>query len=139
MIGRYLPHPDHGGTTLSRMFDPSVETQKLRDHLASHDKPIAFLLGAGTSAAVQATDGEALIPAVAELTKRCEGAICAIDTDMATAWKRINDSLQTDRRNIEEILSAVRRMESAITGEDRLVGLTRDQLKSARQRATASA
>ena len=111
-------------------FDPSVETQKLRDHLASHDKPIAFLLGAGASAAVQATDGEALIPAVAELTRRCESAICAIDTDTATAWKRINDSLESDRRNIEEILSAVRRMESAITGEDRLVGLTRHQLKS---------
>jgi hypothetical protein len=131
MIGRYLAHPDHGGTTLSRTFDPSVETQKLRDHLASHDKPIAFLLGAGTSAAVQATDGEALIPAVAELTKRCEGAICAIDTDTATAWKRINDSLEAGRRNIEEILSAVRRMESAITGDDRLVGLSREQLQNA--------
>lgn len=115
---------------MSRTFDPAVETQKLRDHLASHDKPIAFLLGAGASAAVRATDGESLIPAVMELTSRCATAVEAIDDQAATAWELISQSLDSGRRNIEEILSAVRRMESAITGDDRLVGLSREQLKS---------
>jgi hypothetical protein len=112
----------------SRTFDPATETKKLRDHLASHDKPIAFLLGAGASAAVTAADGRSLIPAVTELTARCQTDVCAIDDETATAWTLITDALNPARRNIEEVLSAVRRMESAITGDDRLVGLSRDQL-----------
>ena len=49
----------------------------LRDQLARHDKPIAFLFGAGTACAVKvASSGdenkkEPLIPAVAPLTSLC--------------------------------------------------------------------
>ena len=49
----------------------------LRDHLARHDKPIAFFLGAGTSCAIRVAvpddkdKTQPLIPAVAELTKIC--------------------------------------------------------------------
>lgn len=42
-----------------------------RDHLARHDKPLAFLFGAGTSCAVDVGADDktkALIPAVAGLT-----------------------------------------------------------------------
>ena len=55
---------------------PQHDAQKaladLRDHLARHDKPIAFFFGAGTSCAVAVPDGgqqsKPLIPAVAGLT-----------------------------------------------------------------------
>lgn len=117
------------GVPLGRTFDPAFELQKLRDHLASHDKPVAFLLGAGASAAVQATDGAPLIPAVAELTDRCKAAVCDLGQEHAAAWDRIHDRLEADRRNIEEVLSSVRRMCAAITDGDRLVGLGREQLK----------
>lgn len=33
--------------------DPKKAIETLRDHLASHDKPLAFLMGAGTSCAVK--------------------------------------------------------------------------------------
>jgi len=63
---------------LTSSFDPVTEVQKLRDHLSSQDKPLALLLGAGTSCAVQGTDGKPLIPAVAALTDTCEEAAAAM-------------------------------------------------------------
>ena len=57
----------------------------LRDHLASHDRPIAFLFGAGTSRAVNCapidpTTGKSskfvpLVPAIAGLTAECQSAV----------------------------------------------------------------
>ena len=49
----------------------------LRDHLARHDKPIAFFFGAGTSCSVTcarwpAGNTQPLIPAVPGLTAACK-------------------------------------------------------------------
>lgn len=108
---------------MSRTFDPATETQKLRDHLASHDKPIAFLFGAGTSAAVEGTDGDPLVPAIAELTRRCSAAAEGLGDPYKEAWAAIVDSLPHDRRTIEDILSAVRQMRAAILPGNELAGL----------------
>jgi len=90
---------------MTRTFDPVTEVQKLRDHLSSHDKPIAMLFGAGTSCAVQATDGKPLIPAVAALTESCEQSALSLGPPFPDAWTLIRDSLPETRRDIEEILS----------------------------------
>lgn len=114
---------------MNRTYDPVTEVQKLRDHLSSHDKPIALLFGAGTSCAVVATDGQPLIPAVAALTDRCSEAVAALDTPFAEAWGLIAASLPEGRRDVEEMLSSVRRKLDAILDEDSSAGLNRDQLK----------
>lgn len=106
-----------------------METQKLRDHLASHDKPIAFLFGAGTSAAVIGTDGQPLVPAVADLTRRCKTAVVALGRDYECAWEAIVAGLPANLRTIEEILSAVRHMREVVHGEDELVGLDETKLR----------
>lgn len=108
-------------------FDPSVETQKLRDHLASHDKPIAFLFGAGTSV-VPGTDDKPLVPAVVELTKRCAAAVAEEDASHGAAWDLI--AAAGTNRTIEDILSAVRRMREAILPGDTLGGLDSGGLKT---------
>jgi hypothetical protein len=111
-----------------RDFDPDVEIGKLIDQLASHDKPVAFLFGAGTSASVKATDGNPLIPAVVALTKTCSEVVAASGASAAAAWKLIWDALSSGEDNVEGVLSTVRRMQAAITNTDTLVGLNTTEL-----------
>jgi hypothetical protein len=111
-----------------RYFDPDVEVGKLIDQLASHEKPVAFLFGAGTSASVEATDGYPLVPAVAALTKTCLDAVTSVGEPYVEAWKLIWNGLSPGEDNIEGLLSTVRKMQAAITATDNLVGLTADQL-----------
>lgn len=118
---------------MTRTFDPVTEVQKLRDHLSSHDKPIAMLFGAGTSCAVQATDGKPLIPAVAALTESCEKSALSLGPPFPAAWTLIRDSLPENRRDIEEILSSVRQKLDAILDADKLAGLDRDALETLEQ------
>src|SRR5258706_15639052 len=77
--------------------DPRRVAQNLREHLARHDKPLAFLFGAGTSAAVnsapKAPKGQPqkfspLIPAMAPLTDICKSQVCGT-TAFATAWSSL--------------------------------------------------
>lgn len=114
---------------MPRTFDPAIETQKLRDHLASHDKPIIFLFGAGTSASVRAKDSQPLIPAVAQLTERCAEAVKDLGTTFDAAWDLIVDSLPAGHRTIEDILSAVRRMRAAVLPGDKLAGLAAEEIE----------
>ena len=102
----------------------------LRDHLARHDKPIAFLFGAGTSCCVKAVrgDGEAgdpLIPAVAGLTRICASEVQGLGKEYADAWAKVDAKCGRDGRpaNIEDILSQLRMMLAAIGKEDKLLGL----------------
>jgi hypothetical protein len=118
---------------MTRSFDPVVEVQKVRDHLSSHDKPIAMLFGAGTSCAVNAKDDKPLIPAVAALTDSCEQSANSMGDPFPAAWALIRDSLAADRRNIEEILSSVRQKIDAILDADKLAGLDRTQLEALEQ------
>lgn len=114
-----------------RTHDPWREIEKLRNHLASHDKPIALLLGAGASCAVQDPTGKPLIPAVAALGDKCEAEVRALGADFGTAWDLISDEVKGDRPtgNIEEILSSVRRKIESVGSSDTLVGLKRPALE----------
>lgn len=118
---------------MTRTFDPVTEIQKLRDHLSSHDKPVAMLFGAGTSCAVKATDDKPLIPAVTALTESCEQSAISMGPPFSDAWALIRDSLPEDRRDIEEILSSVRQKLDAILDADKLAGLDRAELEQLEQ------
>lgn len=106
--------------------------ENLRDHLARHDKPIAFLFGAGTSCAVKTVDeGSPLIPAVVELTQICSQEVMLLGKKFAGAWKTVEAKCATinENPNIEDILSMVRTMLGAISSSDKLAGLGESDLK----------
>jgi hypothetical protein len=108
-------------------FDPVREVGKLREHLASGDKLISFLFGAGTSA-VLGSDGHVLLPLVAGLTSGCKEAVEALGPEYSKAWSAINDGPEKSKWTIEDVLSFVRQMKSAALPGDRLAGLTSDQI-----------
>lgn len=67
----------------------------LRDHLARHDKPIAFLFGAGTSCSVKTAGagvgaGKPLIPAVAGLTEVCKREVESLGKPFQEAWHKVS-------------------------------------------------
>lgn len=109
----------------------------LRDHLALHDRPVSFLFGAGTSAAVNVAplrpDGSRdgyrpLIPAVDGLTALCRDAAASHGANFALAW----DALATEctargsAPHIESILSRVQAKILALGAGDILQGLKAD-------------
>lgn len=115
--------------------DPQKSLADLRDHLARHDKPIAFLFGAGTSCAVRIPDGEggktkALIPAVVELTELCKKSATDEDVKFGEAWGKIEQYCKASGHDtyIESILSRLRMMINAAGADDKLAGLTRDDV-----------
>lgn len=114
-----------------RTHDPRREVEKLRAHLASHDKPIALLLGAGASCAVRDTTGSPLIPAIAALGAECETEARALGTNYGAAWDLVTADVTATRPscNIEEILSNVRRKIDAVGPGDTLAGLDKHGLE----------
>ncbi|MGO9958213.1 MAG: SIR2 family protein [Solirubrobacteraceae bacterium] len=114
--------------------DPRREVEKLRDHLASNERPVALLVGAGASCAVRDPKGEALIPAVAALGDVCAQAVAALGTKYSEIYKAVTDQIETTPgratgvANIEEILSAVRLAISAMGAADTIAGGTKAQL-----------
>jgi hypothetical protein len=102
----------------------------LRDHLARHDKPIAFLFGAGTSCAVNEGNlpGKPLIPAVAVLTQICASEVQCLGKEYAEAWTKIEAQCANNGNpaNIESILSRLRMMLGAVGEQDKLLGLDRN-------------
>lgn len=106
-----------------------------RDHLARHDKPIAFLFGAGTSCAIRISAGsttEPLIPAVVGLTALAKNDACALGEKYAAAWEIVEQGCRDNNQapNIENILSRLRMMMSAIGKTDTLAGLERGGIQS---------
>lgn len=108
----------------------------LRDHLARHDKPIAFFFGAGTSCSVQIPDPKnasktvALIPAVKALTGICRQEATKLGEKYEKAWNLIESrckELGLDA-NVEDVLSRLRMMLSAIGNNDTLSGLKKDEI-----------
>ena len=109
----------------------------LRDHLARHDKPIAFFCGAGTSCAIKVPDPEngeemrPLIPDIAGLTKTCREKAGELGEKYEEAWElievRCNEISQDP--NIENILSRLRKMFSAVGGTDKLCGLEKGEIE----------
>lgn len=118
------PHTSH---------DAQRAIADLRDHLVRHDRPIAFLFGAGTSCSIRvpAVNGAAtlvpFIPAVNELTAICRSEVEALGDEYSKAWSSI-EALCAEKRiapNVESVLSSLRMMILAIGGADKLAGLDR--------------
>ncbi|MBB2991075.1 hypothetical protein FHR72_002548 [Mycolicibacterium iranicum] len=105
--------------------DPRREVEKLRALLASHDKPIALLFGAGASCAVSDPSGKPLIPAIAPLGQLCEEAVRALGAKYGAAWESIAADVEAKHTysNIELILTAVRLKMAAAGPHDTLAGL----------------
>lgn len=120
-----------------QMHDAQKILSNLRDHLARHDKPIAFLFGAGTSCAISVPvpdheeKTQPLIPAVAGLTKICREEASGLGEKYEKAWQLIEvhckESLQEP--NVENILSRLRMMLNAVGTADTLSGLKRDEIE----------
>lgn len=119
--------------------DPRQITEQLRNHLATHDRRLVFLFGAGTSCAINVAPMPApgekpryqpLIPGVADLTDACGEAVAALGDDQANAWRRLKEQCEAEGRtgNVENILSKVRTKIDAVGSDETLVGLDRDGL-----------
>ncbi len=125
----------------ARFLDPRREVEKLRDQLAAHDKPLAFLMGAGTSCAPKGTDEEPLIPAVAGLTALAKAGVASLGSKFELAVNEIDASVKTNLEaegtgraaNIEDVLSAVRLMLQAMTATDTLRGLSMYEMEQVEQ------
>ena len=111
--------------------DPRKEIEKLRESLGSHDKPLAFLIGAGASCAATGSDGEPLIPALAELASRCQEAVASLGEEHGSAYEAICVELASKHgreETVEDVLSSVREKVAAMTDTDELSGVSRAQL-----------
>ena len=113
--------------------DATKTLENLMDHLARHDKPIAFLFGAGTSCAVRcATEGDEeqgppLIPSVQGLTALAKENAYACGENYQSAWDAIEKRCREDGKepNIENILTRLQMMKNAVGSVDTLLGLTK--------------
>lgn len=113
------------------VHDPRQVIELLRDHLATHNKPICFLFGAGTSASVNVAAPGAtpafmsLVPAMDELTRKCGGAVASLGKTFSDAWACLvkECSVAGVDPNIENILSRIRTKMTAMGASDTLLGL----------------
>ncbi len=111
-----------------KTYDPRAAIELLRNHLATHDVPLCFFLGAGTSCSVR-IGNDPLIPAVDALTGKCKSAVATLGTEFTKAWESIEEECKANHvlANIESILSRVRVKIDALTPNDKLIGLTKEQ------------
>lgn len=128
-----------GGTKHVRTHDPRGVIEDLRNHLAAHDRCVAFLFGAGTSSSINVapppSQGEKpqhqpLIPEVLALTEICKGAVSDKGENHAKAWEMLAEQCEQIGQavNIENILSRVRTKLDAIGDGETLVGLRSQEL-----------
>jgi hypothetical protein len=120
--------------------DPRQVVEDLRNHLAAHNRRLAFLFGAGTSSAVNIAPDpiagekrkhEPLIPGIDGLTEVCEVAVSNMGEPQKAAWMALVKQCEQDGRhpsNVENVLSKVRMKIDAIGEGETLVGLSREQL-----------
>ncbi len=122
---------------MPKFHDPRREIETLRDHLASHDKPLAFLIGAGASFAARDVDDKPLIPNLAELSELCQAEVEKLGKETAAAYATFAEQLRASLKrdpNIEEILSSVRGKLAALAPEgDQLGGLNRQAMAKLEQ------
>jgi SIR2-like domain len=138
---------------MTKFHDPRVEVEKIREHLGSHDGRLAFLIGAGTSAAVLDADKKPLIPTVTALSDTCREAVAVLGDEHAEAYDTIRAQCElvlkaaaesaepptlTRPVNVEDILSAVRTKLSAIGDGDLIAGLDRKKLKAVEAKIRAT-
>ena len=121
------------------IHDPRQLIEDVRNHLAAHDRRLAFLLGAGTSSAVniasaptagQKPKHEPLIPGIESLTNICSKAVSDMGVHQAKAWDALVRQCKEDGRpvNVENVLSKVRMKIDAIGDGEILLDLNRKQL-----------
>jgi hypothetical protein len=119
-----------------QLHDAQKTLADLRDHLARHDKPIAFFFGAGTSCSVvvRAADGTThpLVPAVPGLTAACKKDCSDLGEKFAKAWASIEDHCRDAKLepHVENLLSRLRMMLNAIGKDDTLCGLKAGELST---------
>ena len=115
--------------------DPRQVIQLLRDHLATHDRPLAFLFGAGTSSCINVgTDTfSPLIPAIAGLTSKCGDDVCGLGDKFKNAWSSLCEECTAAGvdAHIENLLTRLRTKILASGASDRLLGLTKSELETA--------
>ncbi len=113
-------------------FEISKTVGDLRDHLARHDKPAAFLFGAGTSCAIDKVGvlGTPVVPAVAGLTKICRADVEALGDKFKEGWKHLEENCDQSGlpKNIENLLSRLRLIVAALGKNDVMLGLTKIEL-----------
>ena len=123
-------------TEAPHAHDVSQLLANLRDHLARHDKPIAFFFGAGTSCAVRIPDPRnpngtvPLVPDVAGLTSLCEQAVMRLGAPYADSWSRIWNQCKRVVQNpsVEHVLSRLHGMWDAVGTDETLAGLNQAQI-----------
>ena len=123
-------------TKLKHTHDAQRALSDLKDHLARHDKPIAFLFGAGTSCAVRIPDPvgrgrtRPLIPAIDGVTKSCQKDAQALGENYQKAWDSIEASCNEIDQvpNAENILSRLGMMLRAVGSADTLAGLNKNEI-----------
>jgi hypothetical protein len=122
--------------------DPRPVIDSLRTQVATHDKRIAFLFGAGTSCSVspKGSSGKPLIPAVAALTAICADAVIKLGTPEAEAWKALTGECETihKRCDIEVMLSRLRMKLDAMGPSDTLIKLSRDKISEIEKTITST-
>lgn len=132
--------------------DPYELIGRLRDHLSAADSPVSFLMGAGTSSAVNVAPTppgggprpyEPLIPAVDGLTAKVRTACIDHDPDFESAWGAIEAACSEKSRptHIEGVLGLLRLTTEALVPTGSAFGLTASklgELENTIQRAIAS-
>lgn len=91
------------------VHNPDQYMSSLRQIIAQGRKRLGLLVGAGAAASLKDTDGQALIPVVAELTKR---VLAALSNDERKAIQAATAEFQAP--NIEDILSRTRSLSKVI-------------------------
>ena len=118
---------------LMSAFNPHSIAGQLRDHLATHDRPLVFFFGAGTSASIKITSNnieKPLIPAIAALTEVCKKAVSDLGEEYAAAWSNLCLECAASGlpENVENILSRIRIKINAMGDDDMSCGLSRGGL-----------
>lgn len=122
--------------------DPRPVIDSLRTQVATHDKRIAFLFGAGTSCSVspKGSSGKPLIPAVAALTAICADAVGNLGTAEGEAWTALTAECDTmhKRCDIEVMLSRLRMKLDAMGSSDTLMKLNRNKIAEIEKTITST-
>lgn len=122
---------------MTKFHDPRREIEALRDHLASPDKPLAFLIGAGASLSAHDTGKNPLIPSLHELSELCRTKVEELDTESKENYSDAYSEITKEQKellgrepNIEDVLSSVRGKLGAMSSSDHLAGINRDAMST---------